>query len=297
MTLAILKVDEIRADPNQPRKYFKKAALASLARSIELVGQRTPIEVRRLPELECSAGGAGKSGAIEPRFEIIDGERRWRAHKLAGLATIKATIEEAELTDRQRHLLSTISNFHREGHTHIEISDAVNYQREQGATVTELADNLARSETWVYQYLMLQRLAPILKDRMHPETDNDQLIRFSEAIVLASMDHDRQRETYKSGLNMDQGSRLPYYRKRAAELQGKERGGRVTRPSERAVTLERAIEKMAKQIDAVLDLKASDFAKMLAQADRKRVDAMIRQLEGLNGNIGQMITALQASSR
>ena len=108
-----VRLDEVRPDPKQPRSYFKDSALKALAASIKSIGQRTPIEVRRLPK-----GAAAK-------YEIIDGERRYRACRMIGQATIRICIEEADLDHHRQHLLSLVSNFHREGHTHMETSTAL----------------------------------------------------------------------------------------------------------------------------------------------------------------------------
>ena len=67
MTIARISITDVRPDPKQPRSHFSESALKTLATSIKKVGQRQPITVRL------------RSGGAKPRYEIIDGERRWRA--------------------------------------------------------------------------------------------------------------------------------------------------------------------------------------------------------------------------
>jgi ParB/RepB/Spo0J family partition protein len=277
----IVDIVDIRPDPNQPRKYFKKAALESLARSLVLVGQLQPISVRRLARGE------------KHRFEIIDGERRWRASKIANRTTITVSIEEAELDERQRHLLSTVSNFHREGHTHPEISDALQYQRARGATPAELAENLARSESWVYQYLSLQALAPEIREKFHPETPKTDQLRFGEAVVLASLTHEQQRDLWQECRSLDRESRIVVMRQRAAAYQGRERLGRPIKRSEHRARLDRAIGRLCSHVDVLLELKEREFEQMLHAAEPAQLNRLTDQLTKLRADIGIMASAIE----
>ena len=80
-----IPLEEIRPNPDQPRKRFEESSLASLAESIRERGVLQPIIVRPVPQ----------------GFEVVAGERRWRAAQLAGEATIPALIDEA-LDDADR---------------------------------------------------------------------------------------------------------------------------------------------------------------------------------------------------
>lgn len=83
---ANLRLDSIRRSPYQPRQSFPEAEIAELAESLRTLGQRVPIAVRFLGE---------RFGDGSPIYELLDGERRWRAAKRAGLTTIRAEIQEA----------------------------------------------------------------------------------------------------------------------------------------------------------------------------------------------------------
>lgn len=279
MSTTIAKISEIRPDPKQPRKYFKQSALKALARSLQLVGQRTPIEVKRLH--------GGKHS-----YEIIDGERRWRACQIAGIDTLRITVAEGEIDPRKQHLLSTISNFHREGHTHIEISDALAYQRSLGETVPVLAENLDRSEAWIYQYLMLQRLTPELKEKMHPECDDAQRTRFQEGVVLASLPSGEQQAIFEDGLRYERGERLPLYRKRAESVQGRVRVGRQMRPTERVTRYDNFVTTLNRHFDIALDLRQKEFEEMLKTAPKDQVEKLIVRLQKLRDDIGVMLASV-----
>ncbi len=248
-----------RPDPKQPRTYFKESALRQLAASIQKTGQRQPITVRAL-----------RAGAKVP-YEIIDGERRWRACQLAGIATIRIDIENGEFSRHaDQHLLSLASNFMREGHTHVEISNAVRYQVEaamesgqtRGKAIQALVEAIGKSEAWVYQYLELQQLAPDLQERTHPDTPSKERLRFNEAVLIASLPEPRQRVIYRQLLRANPSSRLEMTRKLVAIEKGqprKRRQGSITKSTERFIA------RVSAEVERMLAYKDSDFRKALAK--------------------------------
>lgn len=286
-THEIVDLVDIRPDPNQPRKYFKKAALESLARSLELVGQLTPISVRRLPRGE------------KHRFEIIDGERRWRASKIANRTTISVSIEEAELDERQRHLLSTVSNFHREAHTHPEISDALHYPRSLGATIAELAENLSRAPSRGFTSISACRDSRLSCARCSiPSCRRRSQLRFGEAVVLASLTEEQQRLLWVDARRLDRVERLLFLRSRAAACQGRERLGRAPHKGEHRRNLDRAVGSLCRKVDELLELKECEFETMLQVAEPEQLLRLNEQLTKLRDDIGIMAIAIaNAASR
>lgn len=102
-----VEVDRIEPNPYQPRKVFEEQALAALAESIRLYGVLQPLTVTR-KEIERPGEG------IFVRYELIAGERRLRAAKLAGLREVPVVIRTAEDTDRMKLELAIIENLQRE---------------------------------------------------------------------------------------------------------------------------------------------------------------------------------------
>ena len=90
-----VEVERIKPNPFQPRKSFDEAALASLAESIRQYGVLQPLTVTR-KEIEQPEKG------ISVEYELIAGERRLRAAKLAGIAQVPVVIRNAEDTDRMK---------------------------------------------------------------------------------------------------------------------------------------------------------------------------------------------------
>ncbi|MCR6661850.1 MAG: ParB/RepB/Spo0J family partition protein [Luteimonas sp.] len=263
MTMRVPLAD-VRPDPKQPRRYFKRAALEALAVSLKKAGQRQPVTVR-------------ETGATPP-YEIIDGERRWRALKLAGKDTVRIELEERPPADHAgQHLLSLASNFVREGHTHMEVSEAVRYQVDaalargltRGQAVLELVEALGKSDAWVYQYLQLQQLCTELQDRMHPDTAADERLRHAEAVVLSVLPEADQLAIYTKLLRYPPGARSQQAKRLVAELTGQPIQRRATNIK---TSTSRFVVRVAAEIDRVLEYKQSVFVEALAtvpEIDRK----------------------------
>lgn len=139
--IRILNVDEIVANKFQPRVEFNDDALEDLMESIKQFGVLQPILVRRLNK----------------EYELIAGERRLRASKLAGLDTIPAIIRE--YTDTEITAIALIENLQREDLTAIE--EALAYSKlltEFGLTQEELAQKVGRSRSHIANFIRLLNL-------------------------------------------------------------------------------------------------------------------------------------------
>ena len=145
-----LKVEQLQSGKYQPRSFMDDTALNELASSIKAQGIMQPILVRPVP------GG---------KFEIIAGERRWRAAKLAGLASVPVLVRE--VADNAALAMALIENIQREDLNPLE--QAVGIQRlvtEFGATHDQAADMVGRSRSAVTNLLRLLGLAVPVRDLM-----------------------------------------------------------------------------------------------------------------------------------
>ncbi len=137
---------KITPNPSQPRRHFDRASLAELAESILEYGVIQPITVRE-------NGG---------EYELIAGERRWRASYMAGLETIPAIVMEAD--KEESALLALLENLQREDLSFFEIAES--YRRlihEQGMTQEDLASKLGKSQSSISNKLRLLRLDPMVR--------------------------------------------------------------------------------------------------------------------------------------
>jgi len=141
----------IEPNPRQPRQVFDEEALAELVHSIREFGLMQPIVVRAV---EATGG---------PRYQLVMGERRWRAAQQAGMATIPAIVRETEEDNLLRDAL--LENIHRVQLNPLE--EAAAYQQlldEFGVTHDELAARIGRSRPLITNMIRLLRL-PIAVQR------------------------------------------------------------------------------------------------------------------------------------
>jgi len=150
---AELPVDAITPNPRQPREVFEEEAMEELVHSIREVGLLQPIVVR-----PAGSGGAGK-------YELIMGERRWRATQAAGLERIPAIVRE---TDDERMLLDALlENLHRSQLNPLEEAAAYDQLlKDFACTHEQLADRIGRSRPQVSNTLRLLKLPPKIQRRV-----------------------------------------------------------------------------------------------------------------------------------
>lgn len=139
-----ISLQHIEVNPFQPRTHFDQDALKELAESIKVHGIIQPITVRRL---------------ARDQYQLISGERRFQASKLAGLKSIPAYVRSAD--DQQMLEMALIENIQRENLNAIEI--ALSYQRlitECSLKQDELGDRVGKNRATVTNYLRLLKLPP-----------------------------------------------------------------------------------------------------------------------------------------
>ena len=143
-----LRVEDIRPNPHQPRQTFDDEGLRELASSIRRHGILQPLTVR-------SAGGG--------KWELVAGERRLRAAKLAGLEKVPCIRREAD--DRESALLALVENLQRRDLHYLEEAAAIAaYIRQTGITQEEAAAQLGRSPSALANKLRLLRLSPACRE-------------------------------------------------------------------------------------------------------------------------------------
>lgn len=146
-SISFVKISQVQVNPFQPRTDFDTEALHELADSIRLQGLIQPITVRQ----------AGQSS-----YQLISGERRLRASKLAGLTEIPAYVRTAN--DQQMLEMALIENIQRENLNAIEV--ALSFQRmidECSLKQEELGDRVSKNRSTVTNYLRLLKLPPVIQ--------------------------------------------------------------------------------------------------------------------------------------
>lgn len=141
-TINEVPLNEISPNPNQPRRDFDEDALRELAASIQQIGIIQPITLRQIED---------------HKFQIIAGERRWRASQLAGLNAIPAYIRT--INDENIMEMALVENIQREDLNAIEIALAYEHLLDaDGMTQEKVSERVGKSRTAITNYLRLLRL-------------------------------------------------------------------------------------------------------------------------------------------
>lgn len=128
-TINEVPISQIEANPNQPRREFDQVALEELANSIKQLGLVQPITLRQIDD---------------NKYQIVAGERRWRASQLAGLTAIPAYIRT--IKDENVMELALVENIQREDLNAIEIALAYEHlQEKSGMTQEKVAERVGKS--------------------------------------------------------------------------------------------------------------------------------------------------------
>ncbi|QHT65604.1 ParB/RepB/Spo0J family partition protein [Rhodocytophaga rosea] len=167
-TMSEIDIHAIEVNPFQPRSYFDTDALNELAESIRVQGIIQPITVRQLSR---------------DQYQLISGERRLQASKIAGLKSIPAYVRTAN--DQQMLELALIENIQRENLNSIEI--ALSYQRlisECNLKQDELGERVGKNRTTVNNYIRLLKLPPEIQVALR-----DNKISMGHARAIINIEH------------------------------------------------------------------------------------------------------------
>lgn len=177
-----VSVEDIRRYEDQPRKYFNPAGIRSLANSIAAGGQTTSGLIHENPG--------------STRYELIDGERRWRA--IYSIAEEDRPEYKAKLIvaddDVIKFLIAGVSNFNREGHTALETMETIVRLLSFEFPMEEIAVVLGISTNWAYQIHGLSKLVPEVQNLLDPNLPKKQQLPVTAAIQISKMEKQHQAE-------------------------------------------------------------------------------------------------------
>ena len=142
-------IERLVAQAGQPRQHFDDASLDELAQSIREHGVLEPLVVRRTTH----------EGAVGDRYEIVAGERRWRAAQRAGLRELLVVVKD--VSPSEAFELALIENVQREDLNPVELAEALDRLiREHGHTQEALAERIGKDRTTITNSLRLLKLPP-----------------------------------------------------------------------------------------------------------------------------------------
>ena len=284
-----IPVSAIRPFKGQPRTHFDEQALKELADSIAAEGQRTPAWV-----MPISNNGH--------QFELIAGERRWRAVQMAGIETLLCEVRNPE-SAAQQYLDSVMENFGRKDCTILESAMAVKEvfriksggKKQWGDKVAvDVARVFARSTGWVYQMLQVSRLHPRVLDLLRPP----QKLPTPAAISLASLSHDMQlelaNEIVQKGLKNK--ASLAYIKNRIID-QPQHLGQKRARPYEDHKTLTRFLASLGGQMEALLLISHDRHVAMFKNRPARDLDIVVKIIAQRRTQLQKLEDALRGIRR
>ncbi|MCQ2959912.1 MAG: ParB/RepB/Spo0J family partition protein [Bacteroidales bacterium] len=171
-----IEISKITANPDQPRKTFNEEELQNLAESIKVLGIIQPITVREV--------GVGS-------YQIISGERRFRASQIVGLAKVPAYVRKAD--DQQLLIMGLVENLQREDLDPIEIAQSYQRLLEEGKlTQEELGKKVGKNHATIANSLRLLKLSPEIQTGLI----NGDISEGHAKALLSLDDENKQKEIY-----------------------------------------------------------------------------------------------------
>ena len=238
--IAELDLESIEENPHQPRTLFNQEALEELAASVKELGIIQPITVRK------EDGG---------RFQIISGERRFRAAKLAGLDTIPAYVRLAD--DQSMLEMALVENIQREELDSIEI--ALSYERlidECKLTQEAMSERVGKKRSTITNYLRLLKLQPLIQAGLR-----DKMISMGHARALVNVEEEEtQLELYQKAIAREWSVRQTEEAVRKAK-EGKKQKSKASSSPELPQEYQKMREELAQGLEAPVDLKRSKRGK------------------------------------
>ncbi|WP_075349565.1 ParB/RepB/Spo0J family partition protein [Algoriphagus marinus] len=232
-----IPVTQIQVNPYQPRVYFDKEALLELSESIKVQGIIQPITVRKLDTDE---------------YQLISGERRFQASKLAGLTEIPAYVRTAN--DQQMLEMALIENIQRENLNALEIAQS--YQRllaECDLKQEELGDRVGKNRTTVNNYLRLLKLPPTIQAAIR-----DQRLSMGHARALINIENvDKQLAIFNKALEEELSVRKVEALVKALSEGGSEKKEKVELDPVKKYEINKLQQKLASHFGTKVALKTN----------------------------------------
>lgn len=215
---------DLRPNPTQPRTHFE--GIRALAASLKTDGQLTPLLVR----------------PVDGYYEIVHGERRWRAAKLAGLETLRAEVRD--IPEEQVFRLSLIENVQRQELTAIDEAKAYERLQAEGMTQTEIGQLIGKSQGYVMQRLSLLKLPEDLQARINTRVLNPTIGRHLAAVRSKVVQRQLAEHAIEMGMSVREFQRMRWklearHRRELEELSVREKVERWPQLERYAEAIER----------------------------------------------------------
>ncbi len=273
---AWVPLSRIRPDPDQPRQYFDEEELQQLAASLRTQGQVVALIVTPI------------EGDPEYDYLTVDGERRLRAFKMAGIVQVAVDVRHYA-SAAARFRASFVANFGRVGHQPMETARALQriYDSQESAAdprtqrIQKISDMCAMSTTWVDQHLRLLNLPPEVQAMMEPTMPKAQRIGISMGIFLGTIDNPSlqvtiAREVSGKGLKVNAARALA---RAKSEEAGARIGSRPLKPSDVLARLRHHVKRIEAHADTILGVPNATFRQAVASQGDDGNRGLVRSLD------------------
>jgi ParB family chromosome partitioning protein len=293
-----VKWSRIRFWRKQPRKHFNQEKLIALGTSIKEIGQLQPVEVKVVTD--------------DPRydFELVDGERRWRACEICKIETMRVLVVTVE-NEEEQFERSVAANFGQEPLLPLEAARAIermfNSNRLAGFTkqrkFMRIGALFMRSEQWAEMHLNLLKLHPDVLRLMDPDITPVNTLGVSMGTFLVTLaDTDLQRsiasQVVKKGLKVKEARRLA---KTVAKDSGKQIGRRPRRPSDDHWVVKDGIERITFGVETIMEFPEKRLREIFERRDPseireflERIDESIEGLKEIKQAVQRMLRIREA---
>ncbi len=286
----VVDISLVAPDPQQIRIHFDEAELRATSESIKQFGQVEAVKVTRAPKGPLAKGKL---------FEVLDGERRYRAILMAGLKKILIVLRPDVERGAKRRKLQGIFNFNRASHTVMEKSNWMAEQIRDGNTQQQVADMIGVSVATVTAHIRFQYLLPELQKLLGPPTPEDERLSFAVGLSLAKAPKSDQMENFeiikpllKTDLRRAKALAAKLARDTNLAAGNKIRGKKPHEDTRKIVGL---MERCVKDIAFVMELNntGKDLETLFRSRPIGEVEGVIRTSKALLGAIGIILESME----
>lgn len=266
-------VKRLKPLEGQPRTHFSASKMNELMTSIKMIGQQDPVKVVKV------------ENDSDYDYQLIDGERRFRAIIMLGLPEIWAVVCVVKNAEDQ-FMKSFAANFAREGHTPMDTARAISKmlsfpefkEMSRGSAIKKIAGLAGKSDQWAYAHIKLLNLPEEVRDMLEPDEKDEYKLPLSMGLFLCTID-DRDiqlrvcREVVSSNLSMNKARNVA---RRLAIEAGKKAGSAQRRPTDDYRILANYLRKTIEGVEQLLDMPHRSLDELFAfRGLQERKDRML----------------------